>query len=461
LFATDDSIVAIATPAGRGGIGVVRISGTAAQDIALAILKRRSRLTPRVATYTRIRPDNSDDSADEVVATFFPAPRSYTGEDVLEISAHGSPVVLDGIVRRAIAAGARLAEPGEFTLRAFLNGKRDLVRAEAVADLVNAATPLQARVAFDQLQGTLTERIGTVDAKLFDLIARLEASLDFPDEGYHFIEPGETARAICTVVSAIDELLVDRDRGRMIREGATVVVAGRPNVGKSSIFNRLAGSERAIVTPVAGTTRDLVTEQVDIEGLAVTLVDTAGWRATVDVVEREGVARGERARSVAAVTLVVIDESEPLTAEDEQLLHATADTRRLVVANKCDLIAGRLKPAPAKPTLAGGAFSRPDVIVSAKTGQGFDALRAAIVRRLTGTESLQDTARISNARHIALLEQARASLVAAQAAAGAGDPEEFVLTDLQTARSRLDEIVGVRTSEDVLRHIFERFCIGK
>ena len=454
MFATDDTIVATATPPGRGGIGVVRISGPTAQQIALTILARCRPLAPRLATYTRVRGGDGELDADEVVATFFPEPHSYTGQDVLEISAHGSPVILNAIVRRAMDAGARLAEPGEFTLRAFLNGKRDLVRAEAVADLVDAATPLQARVAFDQLQGTLTERIAAIDAKLFDVIARLEASLDFPDEGYHFIAPAETARAIGCVTTAIDALLGDAERGRMIREGATVVIAGRPNVGKSSIFNTLAGTDRAIVTAVAGTTRDLVTETIDIHGLAVTLVDTAGWRETADIVEREGVSRAERARSVAALTLVVIDQSEPPTADDEQLLIATAARRRLVVGNKSDLIAGRLKPAP--------AYGRPDILVSAKTGDGFPALRAAIARELTGGELLHDTASISNARHIALLEQARASLAAAASAAASGDtPEEFVLTDLQAARTRMDEIVGVRTSEDVLRHIFEKFCIGK
>ena len=455
MFATDDTIVAIATPPGRGGIGVVRISGPTAQKIALAILARRSALAPRLATYTRVRDSSGERDADEVVATFFPQPHSYTGQDVLEISAHGSPVILHAIVHRAMDAGARLAEPGEFTLRGFLSGKRDLVRAEAVADLVDAATPLQARVAFDQLQGTLTERIAAIDATLFDVIARLEASLDFPDEGYHFIEPSETAHAIGTVTGAIDQLLGDAERGRMIREGATVVIAGRPNVGKSSIFNKLAGSERAIVTAVAGTTRDLVTETVDIHGLAVTLVDTAGWRETADIVEREGVARAERARSVASLTLVVIDESEPLTADDEQLLDRTATKRRLVVGNKSDLVEALVTPVRL------GTRSS-DVTVSAKTEEGFDALRAAIVRELTGGELLHDTACISNARHIALLEQARTSLSAAETAAAAGDtPEEFVLADLQTARTRLDEIVGVRTSEDVLRHIFERFCIGK
>src|SRR5262245_10728465 len=260
MFSPDDTIVAIATPPGRGGIGVVRISGPTARDIALAILEHRRPLGPRVATFTRVRFRSGDRGADEVVATYFPEPHSYTGQDVLEISAHGSPVVLHGIVRSAIAAGARLAEPGEFTLRAFLNGKRDLVRAEAVADLVDAATPLQARVAFDQLQGTLTARIGGIDSTLFDLIARLEASLDFPDEGYHFIEPAQLTDAIATIVGEIDRLLADGTRGRMIREGATVVIVGRPNTGKSSIFNTLVGGDRAIVTSIAGTTRDLVTE---------------------------------------------------------------------------------------------------------------------------------------------------------------------------------------------------------
>jgi tRNA modification GTPase len=470
MFSPDDTIVAIATASGRGAIGVVRISGPAAQTIGLGILTRRTPLVPRLATCTRVRHGNSKANADEVVATLFPSPNSYTGQDVLEISAHGSPVVLQAIVQAAMDAGARLAEPGEFTLRAFLSGKRDLVRAEAVADLVDAATPLQARVAFDQLQGTLTGRITDIDAKLFDLIARLEASLDFPDEGYHFIEPAETARAIGSVIASVDELLGDAERGRMIRDGATVVIAGLPNVGKSSIFNKLAGSDRAIVTPIPGTTRDLVTEAIDIEGLALTLVDTAGWRDTVDIVEREGVARAERARSVAALTLVVIDESEALTSDDEQLLEATSGKRRLVVGNKCDLVVGRLKRAstyamagfsrPEPPS--GTGFSEPDVVVSARTGEGFDSLRAAIVLALTGGELLEDTARISNTRHIALLEQARRSLSAAQSAAATGDtPEEFVLADLQAARTRLDEIVGARTSDDVLRHIFERFCIGK
>ena len=466
MFATDDSIVAVATPPGRGGIGVIRISGPSAMEIAGAILDRSGPLEERRATCARVRDAGHRGASvlDEVVATYFAAPRSYTGEHVVEISAHGSPVVLEAIVRGAIDAGARLAEPGEFTLRAFLNGKRDLIQAEAVGDLIAAATPLQARVAFDQLEGTLTQRIAAIDGELYDLIARLEASLDFPDEGYHFIEPAESARRLGCITRRLDELLGSARRGRMIREGATVVVSGRPNVGKSSIFNTLVGIDRSIVTEIAGTTRDLVAEQVDIEGLAITLVDTAGWRETRDIVEREGVARAERAREVADLLVVVLDQSEPATLEDEQLLAQTASRPRIVAANKADLpakfdigIGAGLPAAPKPPRGEGGP-----VVVSAKTGAGMDDLRRAIVRELTGGESLRDTAAVSNARHIALLEQARASLVAAQDAAASGDtPEEFVLSDLQAARARLDEIVGTRTSEDLLQHIFERFCIGK
>jgi len=460
LFAADDSIVAIATPHGRGGIGIVRLSGPSSLEIAGAILEHRHSLRARYATYTRVRASRDRSAIDEVVATYFPAPHSYTGEHVVEISAHGSPVVLGAIVRSAIAAGARLAAPGEFTLRAFLNGKRDLVQAEAVADLIAAATPLQARVAFDQLEGTLTSRIAEVDAQLFDLVARLEASLDFPDEGYHFIEPGETARRIANVVEQLDRLLAGARRGRLIREGAVVVVTGRPNVGKSSIFNLLLGTERAIVTEIAGTTRDLVSEQVDLDGLAVTLVDTAGCRDTGDLVEREGVTRATRARDAADVLLVVLDCSERATPEDERLLADTANRRRLVVANKSDL------PARLEMSCVSGdppiTISHQPIAVSARTGAGLDALRGAIVSELTGSESLRDTAAISNTRHIALLEQARGNLARAQRAATQGEtPEEFLLADLQAARAHLDEIVGTRTTDDLLQHIFERFCVGK
>lgn len=462
MFSTDDSIVAIATPPGRGGIGIVRLSGLASVEIASLILDHHRPLRARHATHTRVRGARASTVIDEVIVTYFPAPHSYTGEHVVEISAHGSPVVLHAIVESAIAAGARLAAPGEFTLRAFLNGKRDLVQAEAVGDLIAAATPLQARVAFEQLEGTLTRQIAEIDAQLFDVIARLEASLDFPDEGYHFIEPDETARRIGCVVEQLDRLLAGAHRGRLIREGAAVVVIGRPNVGKSSIFNLLVGTNRAIVTEIAGTTRDLVSEQIDLEGLAVTLVDTAGCRDTGDVVEREGVARALRARDAADLLVAVVDGSEPATPEDERLLADIANRRCIVVINKSDLVA-RFETAGMAAGGKEGLSGRGGTLtVSAKTGAGVDELRRAIVSELTATESLRDTAAVSNTRHVALLRQARGKLAEAQQAAARGEtPEEFVLADLQAARTRLDEIVGTRTPDDVLRYIFERFCIGK
>ena len=450
MFSPDDTIVAIATPPGRGGLGVVRISGSDACEVAGRILVRDKPLQPRHATFTRVRASDGDAQrpVDEVIATWFPAPRSYTGEHVVELSTHGSPIILQQVLKSAIDAGARLARPGEFTLRAFVNGRMDLVQAEAVADLIDAVTPLQARVAFDQLEGTLTAKIAALDARLLDLVARLEASLDFPDEGYHFIEPRAIACAVTSVIDDLDRLLMSSARGRIIREGATVVIAGRPNVGKSSLFNALVGHSRAIVTETAGTTRDLVTETCDIDGLRMTLVDTAGVRDTTDRIEIEGVWRGTRAREVADLIVVVLDAAEALMSDDARLLTETTSRARVIVANKSD------QPA---------VWRREDAVcISATSGAGLDALRQTIVAALCGGEPLRDSSAITNVRHSALLEHARANLARARAAAEQeGISEEFLLADLHGARASLGEVVGTHTSDDVLEHIFERFCIGK
>src|SRR5687767_2763995 len=395
MYSPSDTIVAIATPAGRGGIGVVRITGPAAVQVANGLLRLSAPLQPRHATFARTQ-------GDQVVATYFPAPHSYTGEEGVEISAHGSPVVLRQIVERAMDLGARLAEPGEFTLRAFLNGRIDLVQAEAVADLIDAATPLQARAAFDQLEGTLTERIAEIDSELFDLIARLEASLDFPDEGYHFVEAGEAGGALAAIERKIGALLCEARRGRLIREGARVAIGGKPNVGKSSLFNALLRAGRAIVTPIPGTTRDLVTETADVDGLRLELVDTAGVRETADEVEREGVSRARRAWTTADLVLVVLDVSQPLEDDDLSLLRETTDAPRLIVANKADLPAAWRSVDVAVPTLA----------VSSKTGDGLDALRGEIRKTLEGANpaTTRDTAAVTNVRHAALLERAHVAL---------------------------------------------------
>jgi tRNA modification GTPase len=447
MFSTEDTIVAIATPPGRGGIGVVRLSGSAAAAIACT-LTGRSSFDPRHATLTRVA-DAEGRSIDQAVVTHFPAPHSYTGDDVVELSAHGSPVVLDAIVAASVAAGARLANPGEFTFRAYLHGRIDLVQAEAVAELIDAVTPLQARVAFDQLEGTLTSRLRALDTSLLDLIAPLEASLDFPDEGYHFITPADTARQLDALGASLDALLADAARGKMIREGLTVAIVGRPNTGKSSLFNRLAGAARAIVTDVPGTTRDLLTERVDVSGVPVTLVDTAGLRASAgDAIEEEGISRARLAGAAADLVIVVLDRSQPLTDDDRALLDETSARGRIVVASKCDL-------APAWDAADTGALA-----VSSLTDEGFGELRHALARA-AGVNVLRDRAPIANMRHAALLGHAREAVARAGAAAADGVPEEFVLADLHDARGRFDEITGARPQDEILRVIFDRFCIGK
>ena len=456
MFAPDDTIVAVATPPGRGGLGMVRISGSKAAAVARALLDGPRSLEPRRATVTRLvmREGDAATAIDRVVATSFPGPGSYTGEDVVEICAHGSPVLLEQIVALACRSGARLANPGEFTLRAFLHGRVDLVQAEAVADLVDAVTPLQARVAFDQLEGTVTDRIADLDRRLLDLTARLEASLDFPEEGYHFIETSEVTRGIGDLRERVQAMLDGAAAGRLIREGCRVVVLGRPNVGKSSVFNRLLGSSRAIVAPVPGTTRDLVTETLDLAGLAVGLVDSAGIRATGDPVETEGVSRARGALGSASACLVVLDRSVPLAGDDRDVLRETASSPRVVVVNKIDRPAAWSPPVALPP---GGDA----VEVSALTGEGFGRLREELRRVLAGETATRETPMVANIRHIELLERAGSALGAAAAAAEQGAAEEFVLEDLQRARRALEELTGKRTPDDVLEHIFERFCIGK
>jgi tRNA modification GTPase len=446
MFATDDTIVAIATPPGRGGIGVVRLSGPDAPRIA-ATLSGLDALAPRHATLATI---GDEALRDQAILTFFPSPASYTGEDVVEVSAHGSPVILRAILQGAVSAGARLAEPGEFTLRAYMNGRLDLIQAEAVRDLVDAVTPLQARAAFDQLDGTLTERMRLLDAALFDVSARLEASLDFPGEGYHFVEPGRLASEIDAVLSTIAALLADARRGRLVREGARVVIAGRPNAGKSTLFNALAGAERAIVTDIPGTTRDLVSEVIDVDGVPITLVDTAGLRVVAaDAVELEGMQRARAAIETADVVVAVLDGSRPLTDEDRTLLALAAARPHVIVKSKADV--------PSAWTTS----EIPALELSVARGVGLDALRAGVFEALVGTATPGDAPAITNLRHVELLERAHAALLRAHEAALGAAPEEFVAADVADARAALEEITGRRTADDTLAAIFSQFCIGK
>ena len=392
---------------------------------------------------------------DRVIATFFPAPASYTGDDTIEISGHGSPVVLERMLASLVRAGARLARPGEFTLRAYVNGKVDLVQAEAVADLIDAVTPAQARLAIDQLDGSLTHAIASIATRLFDLRVRLEASVDFPDEGYHFIDPAAVVDDVDAARAAVEALLRQAAAGRVIREGRRVVFVGAPNVGKSSLFNAFLGANRAIVTSIAGTTRDLLTERCDVGGVPLTLVDTAGLRDSVEVIEREGIARTRGAALGADLLVLVLDRSRPLAADEWQELSDLGQGVPCVAAiNKCDLPA-----AWGHDDINAGSIAR--VELSATTGAGLGALRSALLQALLGAPDIGEQIGVTNVRHVTLLERVRERLSEVRELAAAGQPEELVLAVLQGAERALDEVVGRRSPDDVLDAIFERFCIGK
>lgn len=448
MFSTDDTIVAVATPPGRGGVAMARLSGPAAHDLALRLAGRARPLTARRATRATLR---GVTVADDALLTYFPGPASYTGQDVVEISTHGSPVVMAAIVAAAVDLGARAARPGEFTLRAFLNGKIDLVQAEAVGELVEAVSPAQARIAAGHLGGGLSRAIGEVVTDLDALRLRLEASMDFPDEGYHFIDRPAAAMALRRLLAAIERLCDGESAARQVRDGHLVVVAGAPNVGKSSLFNALLGADRAIVTPIAGTTRDLVSEHVLVAGTHVRLVDTAGVRVAADAIEAEGIRRAEAAMAEADLVVVVVDRSRGRNADDRRVLEMTAARPRVVVANKAD-----------RPSAADGERDA-DLIVSATTSSGIDALAAHVGGRLSAAEAPEDVL-VTSARQQALLAGARASLAHAAAALDAlGDdlPEEFLAADVERAQGALEELVGRRAPDDLLAEIFSRFCIGK
>ncbi len=432
-----DTIAAVSTPPGRGGIGIVRISGAEAREIAEKILRfpqtpeGRPQWRPWAVTLAAL-PDAEGRAVDRVVVTYFAAPRSYTTEDVIEISCHGSPVVLRYALERACAAGARLAEPGEFTLRAYLKGRIDLPRAEAVRDL-KATTLYQARIAAQQAEGSVSRRLKPVKDQLLELIALLEAGIDFAEDDISIAPAEEILRRIEPVLTAVRALIASFAYGKLVHEGFTLAIVGRPNVGKSSLFNRLLEQDRAIVTDIPGTTRDLVSETAALEGIPVRFVDTAGIRQGESVIETLGIERSYRAMADADLTLVVVDLSAPLEAADVQLMEkAKEQGKSLTVGNKCDL-AGR--------TRVDGAL-----MVSALTGEGLGELRRAIIDALA---------------HEQLLQETRAALEQAQNATALGIPHEMLLLDLYAALRPIDGITGATTADDILNRIFSTFCIGK
>ncbi len=445
MSALEDTIVAISTPPGRGGIGVVRLSGSASRRIADRLLKSPPEWRPWTASLAELV-DNEGPVVDQVVATFFDKPPSYTGETVVEISFSDPPVVLRLAVERAIDAGARLARPGEFTLRAFLNGRIDLPRAEAVRDLIEATTLYQARIAAQQVAGSVSRRLAPIKEQLLELIALLEAGIDFAEDDVSVAVPAEILRRLLPVRDAIAAFAASFAFGKLVHDGMTLAIVGRPNVGKSSLFNRLLEQERAIVTDIPGTTRDLVSETASIGGIPVKLVDTAGIRHGGETIESLGIERSFQAMADADLTLVVIDLSMPFEPTDRDILaRAQSQGKWLLAGNKSDL------------TRRAG-LDDPFLAVSAQTGEGIEALRAAII---PDTETWQESGFITSIRHQRLLEDAVLALDKAKAAAEDNIPHEMLLLDLYSALRPLDEITGATTADDILNRIFTTFCIGK
>jgi len=446
-----ETIVAIATPPGRGGIGVVRISGERAREVAGELLRfpAGTEWVARHATLGELI-DDSGDVVDQVVATWFAAPRSYTGEDVVEIACHGAPVVLRFCVEQACRKGARLAEPGEFTLRAFVHGRIDLPQAEAERDLIDATTLYQARVAARQVEGSVARLLAPLKTQLLELIALLEAGIDFAEDDISVAPAEEILRRLDPLLAGVEKLVKSFSYGRLVHDGVSLAIVGRPNVGKSSLFNRLLEQDRAIVTDIPGTTRDLVSETAALEGVPVRFVDTAGIRDGSDVVEALGIERSLRAMADADLTLVVIDGAAALTGGDIEILgRAAAQGRYLVVANKSDLPAVAQAPEGA-------------VRVSAATGAGMDDLRRAVLEAIGhAAQAEHEFAFITSLRQEQLLAECAGALRCARAAVEENIPHEMLLLDLYGALHPLDAITGKTTADDILNRIFSTFCIGK
>jgi len=477
----DDTIVAIATPAGRGGIGVVRLAGTRALKIVVPMLRLKHELEPGRAVFGEfVEPESicpgaeevtpptltaksavrmghptvptQSERIDEVVVTYFAKPHSYTTDDIIEISAHGSPVVLRHIVELCVASGARLAEPGEFTMRAFLNGRIDLTQAEAVRDLIDSQTLYQAKVAAQQLEGALSRRLQPIKKELVELIAVLEAGIDFAEDDVSVMADAAILSHIAAVRTPLEQLGASFAYGKIVHEGLTLAIVGRPNVGKSSLFNRLVERERAIVTATPGTTRDLVSETVAIGGIPVKLVDTAGIRDALDEAESLGIRKSMEALADADLVLVVLEASLGETAEDAELLRLAENRPVILVGNKCDLGASE------QWLVASGQ----KVLTSAVTGEGIAELRQAILRHIGGESGAQgEFGFLTNVRHQGLIQDSLTALDAAKTAVAGRVPHEMLLMDLYNSLRPLDAITGATTTDDILNLIFSTFCIGK
>ena len=448
-----DIIAAISTPPGRGGIGVVRLSGPTALEIAAAIFQAESQIPvgeSARARFGRLVDPKTGEHLDQAILTYFKAPHSYTGEDVVELSCHGSPIVVSRILDLIVQSGCRLAEPGEFTYRAFLNRRIDLAQALAVRDLIDAQTRYQGRVAARQLEGALSKRLVRIRDLVVEVIVHLESSVEFAEDDLSTETESVMLSKINRAVADLSEITASFSFGRLVKEGFALAIVGRPNVGKSSVFNRLAGSDRAIVTEIAGTTRDALYESTSIAGLPVRLIDTAGIRETSDVVETIGISRSRSAIADADMVLLVIDASEPLTEDDARLFEQVSGERRIIAMNKTDL--PRAAELPAEEAIC----------ISALTGEGFDELTATILRRLSGEAVIErDDLMITDARQHNAVRRSIEQLQGARELMVQGEFEEVILLRMRGALDAIGEVTGETLTDDILNQIFSTFCIGK
>ncbi len=447
----EDTIAAVATAYGEGGIGIIRVSGGRAREILEAVFEPASPLEPRRFTYGRAK--EGDKVIDEAMAVFMPAPHTYTREDVAEIDCHGSMVSLRRTLEAALKAGARLAEPGEFTKRAFLNGRIDLSQAEAVMDLVSARTGRSFDIALDQLKGSFSREVAGIRKELLDLLADIAADIDYPDEDIEELSFERLEAGLRNIEAELAALYDTFDEGRIMREGLKVCLTGRPNVGKSSLMNALLREERVIVTRVPGTTRDTVEEELNIEGIPVVLTDTAGIRETEDPVERKGVEKSRQAFREADLVILMLDGSVPLTEEDRLLLDELEGRKSLLVLNKDDL---------------GTVIDRDDlpgrdiITASVKEGRGVDEIRGYIKEMVfSGRAAPGGSVVVTNARHGELLRLSLEDIREALEMTGRKEPPEFTEVYIRDAYARTGEIIGESVADDVLEEVFSRFCLGK
>ncbi len=457
-----DTIAAIATPRGEGGVGIVRVSGSLAIPIACQIFRSPRHISPaelptHTLNYGHVVQSSSGEVVDEVMLGIMRAPKSYTAEDVVEFNCHGGTVPLRGVLELTLKAGARLAAPGEFTKRAFLNGRLDLAQAEAVVDLIRSKTDLTRQIAIDQLSGKLSHTVNALNDRLANLLAEVEASIDFPEEELDFMDLTVMKQTAQDILDDLDRLIATASDGKLLREGVNIAILGRPNVGKSSLLNTLLQEDRAIVTEIPGTTRDTIEAPLNLGGIPLNLIDTAGIHQTTDVVEQQGVMRSKTYLDRADLLLIMFDSSQSLTEEDRELLRAAKIRKSILVLNKIDL------PIVTTPVdLHADAPQKPVVQTSLLDGKGVEELKSAVHQELLEGEAIWgDSPIVTNVRHYDALRRGRLALGHAIESFTQQMPPDLVAVDVRSSLDCLGEIAGKTTTEDILGRIFSQFCVGK